>query len=371
MAPPRLVLDRRTLRMIALSFVLLAGLSIHRLWFASDPNARDVLVFGGETMGTTYEIRIAGDRLNDGLQQRAMEETEARLTEIDGWMSTWNPDSEISGFNAHRDTTPYRVSHETANLVAFAVELGKWSGGAFDISVGPLVALWGFGSEARFGDPPSDAEIEAALQNIGARLIRIARGSPTDGGFLRKERPDLQIDLSAIAKGYGVDYVAAGLYALGREDFLVEIGGEIYAAGERPGGGPWRLAIEKPLDDGRAVQRVVELSDQGMATSGDYRIFYVEDGQRISHTIDPRTGRPVLDGPASATVIAGSASEADGWATTMMVLGEDGLELADAWQIGALLLVRDGEDGLRERRSARFAALASGDAAAAPREADR
>ncbi len=331
--------------MIAISFVLLAGLTIHRLWFADDPNAPEVLILEGETMGTTYEIRVAGSGLSDRLRQRIQQETDRRLQEIDGWMSSWNPDSDVSRFNAHHETTGFTVAHDTAAVVAFAIELGKWSGGAFDISVGPLVALWGFGNEARIGEPPAEAEIREALSHMGARLLRVGRGAPHSMGFLRKEDPELEIDLSAIAKGYGVDHVAGGLFELEREDFLVEIGGEIYASGERPGGGPWRIAIEKPLEEGRAIQAIVELSDQAMATSGDYRIFYREGDRRIAHTIDPRSGYPVENGPAAATVIANSATEADAWATTMMVLGDpEGLALAQQWNIAAMLLLR-GEDG--------------------------
>lgn len=353
---PRLEIDRRTIRMIAISFVLLAALTIHRLWFAADPNAPDVLVIEGETMGTRYEIRVAGEHLDERLRVQIEETTQARLAEIDRWLSNWNPESEVSRFNAFQETGGFPVSHETAALVAYAVELGKWSGGAFDITVGPLVARWGFGKDAQLGaPPPSDAEIEEALTHMGARLMRVGRGSPGTGGFLRKNDPKVSIDVSAIAKGFGVDHVAGGLYALDRNDFMVEIGGEVYAAGERPGGGPWRVAIEKPLDDGRAIQAIVELSDQAMATSGDYRIFYREGDRRIAHTIDPRTGRPVEHGPASATVLAPSATEADAWATTLMVLGDpEGLALAEQWEIPAMVLLRDPEGGISERSNALF-----------------
>lgn len=354
MPPPRLVLDAHTLRMIAIAFVLLAALSAHRLWFADDPDARSVLVIDGETMGTTYQIRVAGEGLGDRVERDVAAMAEARLDRIDAWMSNWNPDSDVSRFNAHVSTEPFPVAHETATLVAFAVELCKWTGGAYDISVGPLVALWGFGEGARVGQPPSDEEIEEALEHMGARLLRIGRGAPGRQGFLRKADPALEIDLSSIAKGYGVDFVAHGLFELGREDFLVEIGGEVYAAGERPGGGPWRLAIEKPIDEVRSIQSIVELSDQGMATSGDYRIFYRDEGRRVSHTIDPRTGRPVENGPASATVIATSAAEADAWATALMVLGEeDGLALTEEWNVAALVLVR-GEGGTIEAKPNRL-----------------
>lgn len=357
---PRLEIDSHTLRMIAIAFVLLAALSIHRLWLAEDPHAPDVLVINGETMGTTWEIRVAGEGLDERLRRRVAEVAETRLAQVDQWMSNWNPDSDISRFNRHKESTGFPVSSETASVVAFAVELSKWSGGAFDVSVGPLVALWGFGEGARIGATPTKDEVEEANAHVGARLIRVGRGSPSGEGFLRKNDPELEIDLSAIAKGFGVDHVTDGLLELGRKDFLVEIGGEIFAAGERPGGGPWRLAIEKPLDEGRAIQSVVELSNQAMATSGDYRIFYEEGDRRISHTIDPRTGYPVEKGPASATVIANTATEADAWATTMMVLGEpEGLELAEEWGIAVMLLVRTEEGAIEERRNALFPANAS------------
>jgi thiamine biosynthesis lipoprotein len=352
---PRLEIDRHTLRMIGVAFVLLAGLTIHRLWFADDPNAPDVLIWAGETMGTSYEIRVAGEGLSESLRRELQATTDERLADVDRWMSNWNPESEVAQFNAHKHTEPFPVSHETAALVAFAIELGKWSGGAFDISVGPLVALWGFGNGARMGAPPTSEEILERQSHMGARLLRVGRGAPNSGGFLRKNDPEVEIDLSAIAKGFGVDHVADGLYANERRDFLVEIGGEVYAAGQRPGGGPWRVAIEQPLDSGRAVQSVIELQDQAMATSGDYRIFYLEDDARISHTIDPRSGRPVEHGPASVTVLAASATEADAWATTLMVLGEpEGLELAEQWKVPALLLVRGPDGEIIQRQNALF-----------------
>jgi thiamine biosynthesis lipoprotein len=351
---PQLVLDKRTIRLILIAFVLLAALTLHRLWFAEVPLESDLLVIDGETMGTTYQIRIAGDELTEGLRAEVERETGRRLAEVDALMSNWNPDSEISRFNAHRETDDFAVSFETADLVAFAVEVSKWTSGAFDITVAPLVSAWGFGSRANVGPPPSQEEIDRLLQRTGPRVLRIGRGNPKDGGFLRKEIAEATIDLSAIAKGYGVDHVAGGLFALGREDFMVEIGGEVYAAGQRPGGGPWRIAVEKPIHEGRSIQIVIELQDRALATSGDYRIFYEADGRRISHTIDPRTGRPVENGPASATAMAASATVADAWATALMVMGHDGLELAEREGVAALLIWR-GEDGdLRMEKNALF-----------------
>jgi len=341
---PRIVLDARTLRLIFLAFVLLAGLTLHRLFLAEIPIGSDVLILDGETMGTTYQISVAGEDLTDGLRERVAAETERRLAEIDEWMSNWNPESEVSRFNDYPASDEFPVSFETADVVAYAIELGKRTDGAFDIAVGPIVALWGFGSGARIGEPPTQEELDRLRRHSGAHNIRVGRGNPTHGGFLRKATPETRIDLSAIAKGYGVDHVAAGLFDLGRDDFLVEIGGEVRAAGERPAGGPWRVAIEEPLDEGRSIQTVVELTDQAMATSGDYRIFYRQEGRRISHTIDPRTGRPVENGPASATAIHASATVADAWATALMVMGEKGLALAEHEGIAGMLMWR-GDDG--------------------------
>lgn len=334
----------RTLWLILTVLAVLAGLAIHRLTLSNASPLENVLTIRGETMGTTWEIRVAGPGLGEGLREEIERETERRLAEIDRWMSNWNPASEISRFNAYSGTDDFPVSDETAAVVAYSVEVSTLSGGAFDCTVGPLVALWGFGSGARADHRPSDAELAQLRRHVGADRIRVGRRNPAQGGVLRKSDPATEIDLSGVAKGYAVDHIAAGLRALGRGDFLVEIGGEISASGERPSGGPWRVAIERPLDEGRAIHRVVELSDQAMATSGDYRLFYFEADRRVSHTIDPRTGRPVDNGTASATVIAPTATIADAWATALMVLGPDpGLRVATQQGLGAMLLVREAD----------------------------
>lgn len=350
---PRLQLDRRTVGAMAVAFLLLVGLSVHRLFLAAPPEAATTeLVLTGEAMGTTWTVRIAGPGLDDRVRAEAEAEISKRLAEIDGWFSTWRDDSEIARFNAHRSTEPMRVSSPTAELVAFAIELCKWSGGAFDITIGPLVARWGFGPDARIGEPPSVREIEDYLARTGAEIVQVGRGNPQSGGFLVKSDPAVELDLSALAPGYAADHVAAGLFGLGREDFLVEIGGELYAAGVRPDGRPWRVAIEKPQEEGRAIHSVVELSNQGLATSGDYRAYYMQDGRRISHTIDPRSGRPIENGMASATVIAPTATQADAFATALMVLGpEEGLALAEQWKLGAMTLVRKADHDFVEERN--------------------
>ena len=357
---PALELDRRTLRLIAIAFLLLTALSVHRLFLAEPPSPPDVLIFSGQTMGTTYEIRIAGPGLENIQREQVEDETERRLLEIDQWMSNWNPDSDIARFNAHKATSDFSVATQTAEVVAFGLELTNWSGGAFDLTVGPLVALWGFGHHARIETNPSEQEISALRKRTGSEMIRVGLGGGETSAFLAKNDPEVEIDLSAIAKGYGVDHVANGLEGLGLANYLVEIGGELRASGSRPGGRPWRVAIERPQVEGRAIQSVIELSDRAMATSGDYRIFYVEKGKHLSHTIDPRTGRPVENGPASVTILADTATEADAWATTLMVLGErDGLPLASRHGIAALILIRSDDGTISERRNDLFPARTS------------
>jgi thiamine biosynthesis lipoprotein len=285
-----------------------------------------------------------------------------RLAQVDHWMSNWNPESEISRFNALRSSDPFPVSRETAELIAYSIELNADSDGAFDITVGPLVARWGFGSGARIDGAPGPDEIESLLRRTGPQRLHV-RHNEQDGRYsLQTDDPQIEIDLSAIAKGFGVDHVAAGLEHLDRHDYLVEIGGEVRAAGQRPGGGGWRVAIERPQDEGRAIQTIIELTNQAMATSGDYRIFYVDQDRRVSHTIDPRTGRPAEGGPASVTVVAESATKADAWATALMVLGEDrGFPRIALRRIGALVLLREPDGTIGERRNAFFPQSAPGD----------
>jgi FAD:protein FMN transferase len=357
---PRLRIDRRTLCVMAIAFLLLTALTWHRLFLARPVDSRgesgvDALILQGEAMGSTWSVRISGSGLDEALRTRAEAEIRKRLDEIDLWFSTWRPDSEISRFNAHRSSEPFGVSPQTAELVADSIALCRASGGAFDITIGPLVARWGFGAHAELAGPPPQAEIDALLARTGADAVTVEDGAAGGAVRLRKRDADVGLDLSAIAPGYAADHIARGLEALGRRDFLVEVGGEIYASGSRPGGGPWNVAIEAPLDDERRIHAMVTISNQGLATSGDYRAFYVEDGHRISHTIDPRSGHPIDNGMASATTIAPSAAAADGWATAVMVLGpKEGLARAAEHGIAVMALVRSASGAFEEQRNALF-----------------
>ncbi len=307
--------------------------------------------FSGPIMGTRYSVKVVDvppDTDVEGLAGEVL----ATLERINAAMSTYLPESELSRFNTGRSDDWFAVSSETAHVVQAALDLSAATDGAFDPTVGPLVDLWGFGPTLTAGALPDDAAIAAAQARVGWRHLSVRLDPPA----LRKALPDLAVDLSAIAKGYAVDEVAALLEGAGVVDYLVDVGGELRVRGHNANDRPWGVAIEQPRPGGRAVQRVVRLSSGAVATSGDYRNYYEIDGRRYSHEIDPATGRPVRHALASVTVLAATAMNADALATAYMVLGPEAtLQRADRDGVAALLLVRDG-DGFREVESAHFGA---------------
>lgn len=303
--------------------------------------------YSGSTMGTYYQVtaRCATD------VGPLIEET---LQAVNAEMSTYLPDSVLSRFNRAPVDEWFPVPAPLAEVVAASAELSRLSAGAFDVTVGPLVNLWGFGPEDGDGVPPDDA-ITAALDRIGHEALEVRLSPPA----LRK-RAERYVDLSAIAKGHGVDRVAARLQDAGCQDLLVDVGGEVRGIGSSPAQRPWRIGVEVPDPASRGgIQRIVRLADAGLATSGDYRNFIEAGGRRYSHTIDPRTGYPVDHGLASVTVLHESVMWADGYATLLSVLGPDaGMEFAAVHGLAALFVVRQ-ENGFRERYTAAFeAALA-------------
>ncbi len=298
--------------------------------------------YGGETMGTYYRVtaRCPGD---------VADLIEDELASVNDQMSTYLPESTLSRFNSAPPGTWFPVTEQLAEVVSAALVLSRESEGAFDVTVGPLVNLWGFGPED-VDHVPSPEAVAAARERVGYRSLEVESDPPR----LRKNA-DLYVDLSAIAKGYGVDRVAGRLGEAGCDATLVDIGGEVKGTGSSPADGPWRIGIEVP-DPTRqgAVQRVIRLADGAAATSGDYRNFLMEAGQRYSHTVDPRTGYPVQHGLASVTVLHPSAMWADGYATLLTVLGPDeGLEFARRHGLAVMLIVR-GENGLEERYTDAF-----------------
>ncbi|RKZ37877.1 MAG: FAD:protein FMN transferase ApbE [Gammaproteobacteria bacterium] len=301
------------------------------------------LTFRGQTMGTTYQVTVAHQPA-DTDQATIGQEIAAVLARIEGRMSTYRPESELSRFNRDELTQWIPLSAETVTVVTAAQKISGLSDGAFDITVAPLVNLWGFGPRPRPAEPPAAEEVTAALARVGYQRLAVRQSPPA----LRKQHGTLSVDLSAIAKGYAVDQVAEALARRGLKHVLVDVGGELRALGNNPEGVPWRIAIETPDARRGKFQRTLVATNVGVATSGDYRNYFERDGRRYSHTIDPRSGRPIEHRLASVTVVAKSAMQADGLATALLVMGaEQGQQLAAREGIAALFIVRHA-DGFRE-----------------------
>ncbi len=307
---------------------------------------------GGQTMGTSYSIKITG-KLKKAMLEELNSRIRAELAEVNRQMSTWDPESEISRFNHSGAEEGFQCSEAFALVVRRALALSRESGGAFDPTLQPLLNLWGFGSEAAEDHVPNDAEIAAAKAQTGWDKLRV-----DEAGRLWKTQPELSLALGAIAKGYGVDAVGRILEEAGLENWFVEIGGEVLARGKNPDGVPWRIGIQFPTSNpmDSTLQGIVNVSSGAVATSGDYRNYIEENGAVYSHILDPRTGRTVRSDTASVTVTAENCMEADGLATALFVLGPDeGL----AWieRLGgaeAMFLVRRPNGEIAERFSSGF-----------------
>lgn len=334
------------------------------LWMrqAGETSAPQELALSGPTMGTTWSVKLVTTGAADEAEAtRARAAITGALDAVNASMSTYAPDSELSRFNAAQTTDPVPASAMLLEVLTEAAATTAVSGGAFDVTVGPLVGAWGFGAD-RAGTPPDAATLEALRQRVGPDKLVLDATAQT----VRKTRPDVYVDLSAIAKGYGVDRVALALDALGLTDYMVEVGGEVRARGHNRSGLPWQLGVEAPVVGERRVHSVVPLSGKSMATSGDYRSFVERDGQRLSHTIDPRLGRPIAHATASVTVVADTCMTADALATALNVLGPDeGMALATARGWAVMMLLHDG-DGFIERRTPAYDALTGAAASPSP-----
>lgn len=322
--------------LMALVALLAAGTGFGLL--RPEPPAEELHI-SGLTMGTTYSVkyRPAPDTPSLKVMQT---EVDALLAEINHTMSTYEPESELSRFNRLRTTGWVPISASLRAVLNAALEIGTQSEGAFDITVGPLVNLWGFGPEVHPDRIPLEADIAAARTRSGLDKVSVSETPQA----IRKHHPDVFLDLSGIAKGYGVDRVAELMSTHGIDHYMVEIGGEIRVHGHKEHETPWRIAIEKPLSGERSVQTMLSLSDIALATSGTYRNFFEIDGRRYSHTIDPTTGRPVDHHLASVTVLAETSMRADAWATAFQVLGpERGMAIAERLNLPVLFVIeRDG-----------------------------
>ena len=298
----------------------------------------------GLTMGTTYQVKITHQPLSEKEVTAIKQKVDSTLVDVNRQMSTYDPQSEISRFNDFRDTVAFPVSREFNMVVKEAIAVSRLSGQTFDITVGPLVDLWGFGKKGSRQSPPAEEEIRALMDRIGIENL-----STVDGNALKKKIPGLNIDLSAIAKGYGVDAVAAMLEKAGCENYMVEIGGEVRTRGLNDSGEAWKIGIDSPgLSSlpGEDIRMILALQDVAVATSGDYRNYFEYDGKIFSHTIDPATGRPVVHDLASTTVVAKNCMKADALATALMVMGKDkGLTFIESVKdVEALFITRRGKD---------------------------
>jgi thiamine biosynthesis lipoprotein len=349
------VVSRRTAVLLIASLLLLGLASWHRLYLAALPGP--IFEFAGDTMGTRFLVKVAAPEMPRADYEAIAKAIGRRLDSVTAQMSTWDPESELSRFNRHGEPSPFRVSPDSLRVFEAAQEVSELSGGAFDVTVGPLVQAWGFGARARVPGGPVPAELARLRDAVGWQGIRI----DSEAGTLAKEHPQTVCDLSAIAKGYAVDRIAEDLERLGHRSYLVEVGGELRAGEPKPSAQPWRIAIEEPAATSsgrREIHQTLGLAGIGMATSGDYRSYYLKDGRRLSHTIDPRTGHPIEHALASVTVLHPQAMYADAFATALNVLGpEAGLALAQELGLAAHFIVREADGAYTVRETEAFEAL--------------
>lgn len=331
--------------------LLLAPLLTCVVLAACEPSSPDPTVrLTGSTMGTNYELKLVpapGQIVPTDFKTRV----DAVLARVNQQMSTYDPDSELSRFNRNPSTDWIAVSPELQQVVAEGLRTSELSNGAFDITVGPLVNLWGFGPEPRHDQVPSDAAIAQARERVGYWRLQTRAQPPA----LKKERADLYVDLSALAKGYGVDQLAALVEASGVNNYLVAISGDIRAKGHNGEGRPWTVAIEKPVPGQRAVERLIRIGDHSVSTAGDYRNFFEQNGQRYAHIINPRTGRPVLQTLASVTVVGDQSMVADATDTALFAAGPDsGFQLASEHHLAAFFILIGPDGGFQERYTPEF-----------------
>ena len=304
----------------------------------------ETLTLSGEAFGTTYNVSVVerSDKPIDRAEIDLAIRTAIAATNSD--FNNWDPTSSVSRFNTSANGEPFTVSVAFLELMDIADTIHSDSGGYFDMTLAPLIELWGFFKPGLDQDLPTDADIGSALSKVGQdNLITIDHDART----LTKVDPAVTLNVSAIAKGYGIDNLSSGLSQAGYRNYMVEIGGDLFASGQTAQGRAWSLGVERPTDGSRGVLHIVSLTGQGMATSGDYRNYYEEDGIRYSHILDPRTGKPVTHNTASVSVIAENATLADGWATALLAMGsERGMDVADRLGLKAIFI--DRVDGVFE-----------------------
>jgi thiamine biosynthesis lipoprotein len=313
-------------------------------------------IYSGAIMGTSFSIKAS--QLPKGVEVKQLQKLiKTRLDEINQSMSTYLDDSELSLINNNHTLQKQGVSVELFKVLSTAKKVSKKSAGAFDITIGPLVNLWGFGSDGMRFKAPNKIKIQELLAKTGDNYYLLNQEKLS----IQKIQANLSLDLSALAKGYAVDEAALVLEQQGIHDYMVEIGGELRLKGSNSQGNKWRIAVEKPTINKRELHKVLAITNTAMATSGDYRNFFEQDGQRFSHTIDPRTGYPVTHKLASVTVLHASSMVADAWATALMVLGsEQGYKIAEQEQLAAFFIIKK-QQGFAELATPLFTEYTKGE----------
>ncbi|WLI77810.1 FAD:protein FMN transferase ApbE [Kosakonia sp. H02] len=310
-------------------------------------------VLEGKTMGTFWRVSLVN--IAPQQAQALQQKIQTQLDADDRLLSTWKNDSALMRFNHAASTAPWPVSAAMADIVTTSLRVGEKTAGAMDITVGPLVNLWGFGPDKQPVKTPDQAQIDAAKARTGLQHLTVINRAGEQ--FLQKDLPDLFVDLSTVGEGYAADHLAQLMEREGIGRYLVSVGGALASRGMNAQGQPWRVAIQKPTDQENAAQAVVDINGHGISTSGSYRNYYELDGKRISHVIDPRTGRPIEHALVSVTVIAPTALEADAWDTGLMVLGADhAKDVVKREGLAVFMIIKQGE-GFTTWMSPQFAAF--------------
>lgn len=320
------------------------GLLLVMLIGCSEPTIQKLQ---GSAQGTTYHISYWAEAPMDDKAIKA--DIENEFTVIDKLLSNYRPDSTIETFNSIENTESQEVGGEIVSLVKIAQVVNQASQGCYDLTIKPLFDLWGFRGDAL--TIPNDSAILSTLKQIGMAKLEVV-----DDTHLRKKQADLKVDLSSIAQGYSVERISTVLAQKGIVNYLVEIGGELKTNGVKPGLQPWRIAVERPLPEERVMHKVVTMpkdSPMAVMTSGTYRHYFDDHGQRYSHILDARNGKPITHNLVSATVLISDPTVADAWSTALLCLGpKDGMTAANAAKIPVLFIELQGAELIESKSDA-------------------
>lgn len=330
--------------------LILVSLTVYHTAIA---DTRPLTSLEGKTMGTYYSVKISGELPEDKTQLQ--QEIDALLEQANNDISTYREDSTLSRFNRYQGSDPQPIPSGMADIILIAQRIGRATDNAMDITIGPLVNLWGFGPQKQPVTIPTQEQIAQARKSVGLQHLTLISNSK--GEWLQKDLPSLYVDLSTLGEGYGADLLAQLMTRKGITNYLVSVGGAISSRGVNGQGMPWRVAIQKPTDRENSVQAALNLQGYSTSTSGSYRNYFEQDGKRYSHVIDPATGHPINHTLVSATVIAKTALEADGWDTGLMVLGtEKALKVAEQHGLAVYLITKT-ENGFEAVMTPQFKAF--------------